>query len=80
MIQSVDSAVQGGDGWSLAPAIHQLPVRPITQNGKHATAVVATATSLANSPGESRFLSNVFCTNLIINKSLIIQTKNERRF
>ncbi|XP_024914026.1 forkhead box protein K1 isoform X2 [Cynoglossus semilaevis] len=51
VIQSVDSAVQGGDGWSLAPAIHQLPVRPITQNGKHATAVVATATSLANSPG-----------------------------
>lgn len=60
MIQSVDSAVQGGDGWSLAPAIHQLPVRPITQNGKHATAVVATATSLANSPGESRIFLMFF--------------------
>uniref|UniRef100_A0A8D2ZCS8 Forkhead box protein K1 n=1 Tax=Scophthalmus maximus TaxID=52904 RepID=A0A8D2ZCS8_SCOMX len=51
VIQTVESAVQGGDGRNLAPGLHQLPVRPITQNGKHTTAVVATATSLANASG-----------------------------
>ncbi|XP_029992076.1 forkhead box protein K1 isoform X2 [Sphaeramia orbicularis] len=48
VIHTVDGAVQGGDRRSLAPGLHQLPVRPVTQNGKHTTAVVATATSLAN--------------------------------
>ncbi|XP_058496282.1 forkhead box protein K1 [Solea solea] len=51
VIQTVDSAVQGADGRNLAPGLHQLPVRPITQNGKHTTAAVATATSLANASG-----------------------------
>lgn len=53
VIQTVDSAVQGGDGRSLAPGLHQLPVRPVTQNGKHTTAAVATATTLANASGLS---------------------------
>ncbi|XP_053193356.1 forkhead box protein K1 [Scomber japonicus] len=53
VIQTVDSAVQGGDGRNLGPGLHQLPVRPVTQNGKHTTAVVATATSLANPSGLS---------------------------
>nr|XP_020478460.1 forkhead box protein K1 isoform X2 [Monopterus albus] len=49
VIQTVDSAVQGGEGRSVALGLHQLPVRPITQNGKHIAAAVAAATSLANS-------------------------------
>ncbi|XP_044047483.1 forkhead box protein K1 isoform X3 [Siniperca chuatsi] len=53
VIQTVDSAVQGGDGRNFTPGLHQLPVRPVTQNGKHTTAVVATATSLANASGLS---------------------------
>lgn len=53
MIQTVDSAVQGGDGRNMALGIHQLPVRPVTQNGKHITAAVAAATSLANSSGKT---------------------------
>ncbi|XP_034544185.1 forkhead box protein K1 isoform X2 [Notolabrus celidotus] len=53
VIQTVDSAVQGGEGRNFAPGLHQLPVRPVTQNGKHTTAVVATATSLANASGLS---------------------------
>ncbi|XP_060943603.1 forkhead box protein K1 [Limanda limanda] len=53
VIQTVDSAVQGGDGHGriLTPGLHQLPVRAVTQNGKHTT--VATATSLANASGLS---------------------------
>ncbi|XP_011611095.1 forkhead box protein K1 isoform X2 [Takifugu rubripes] len=53
VIQTVDSAVQGGDGRSLVPGLHQLPVRPIAQNGRHTSAAVATENSLAsglNSP------------------------------
>ncbi|XP_039665773.1 forkhead box protein K1 isoform X1 [Perca fluviatilis] len=53
VIQTVDSAVQGGDGRNLALGLHQLPVRPVTQNGKHTTATVAPATSLANASGLS---------------------------
>ncbi|XP_041640736.1 forkhead box protein K1 [Cheilinus undulatus] len=53
VIQTVDSAVQGGEGRTFTPGLHQLPVRPVTQNGKHTTAVVATATSLANASGLS---------------------------
>ncbi|CAJ1053985.1 forkhead box protein K1 [Xyrichtys novacula] len=53
VIQTVDSAVQGGEGRNFAPGLHQLPVRPVTQNGKHTTTVVATATSLANASGLS---------------------------
>uniref|UniRef100_A0A3Q3JXY8 Forkhead box K1 n=1 Tax=Monopterus albus TaxID=43700 RepID=A0A3Q3JXY8_MONAL len=49
VIQTVDSAVQGGEGRSVALGLHQLPVRPITQNGKHIAAAVAAATIL-NSP------------------------------
>lgn len=48
VIQTVDSAVQGADGRHLTPGLHQLPVRPITQNGRHTSAVVATETSLAS--------------------------------
>lgn len=51
VIQTVDSVVQGGDGRNLVLGLHQLPVRPVTQNGKHTTAAVATATSLANVSG-----------------------------
>jgi len=50
--------VQAGEAGGLAPegrvqvlGLHQLPVRPVTQNGQHASAVVATATSLANAYG-----------------------------
>ncbi|XP_028311508.1 forkhead box protein K1 isoform X2 [Gouania willdenowi] len=53
VIQSVDSIVQGGEGRNLTPGLHQLPVRAVTQNGKHTTAAVATATSLANATGLS---------------------------
>lgn len=52
VIQTVDSVVQGGDGRNLVPGLHQLPVRPVTQNGKHTTAAVATATSIANASGK----------------------------
>ncbi|KAM4603702.1 forkhead box protein K1 isoform 2-T2 [Polymixia lowei] len=48
VIQSVEGAGHIGEGRSLSLGLHQLPVRPVTQNGKHATAAVATATSLAN--------------------------------
>ncbi|KAM4594485.1 forkhead box protein K1 [Fundulus diaphanus] len=51
VIQTLDSAVQGGEGRHVTPGLHQLPVRPVTQNGKHTTAAVSTATSFANSPG-----------------------------
>ncbi|KAK5926338.1 hypothetical protein CgunFtcFv8_021921 [Champsocephalus gunnari] len=53
VIQTVDSAVQGGDGRNLALGLHQLPVRPVTQNGKHTAAAVATVTSFANASGLS---------------------------
>lgn len=53
VIHTVDGAVQGADGRSLVPGLHHLPVRPVTQNGKHTTAVVATATSLANTSGKT---------------------------
>ncbi|XP_030286394.1 forkhead box protein K1 isoform X1 [Sparus aurata] len=53
VIQTVDSVVQGGDGRNFAPGYHQLPVRAVTQNGKHTTAAVDTATSLANASGLS---------------------------
>ncbi|KAK5865792.1 hypothetical protein PBY51_020034 [Eleginops maclovinus] len=53
VIQTVDSAVQGGDGRNMALGLHQLPVRAVTQNGKHTTAAVATVTSLANASGLS---------------------------
>ncbi|XP_038568882.1 forkhead box protein K1 [Micropterus salmoides] len=53
VIHTVDSAVQGGDGRNFTPGLHQLPVRPVTQNGKHTTGAVATATSLANASGLS---------------------------
>ncbi|XP_024115130.1 forkhead box protein K1 isoform X2 [Oryzias melastigma] len=48
VIQTVDSAVQGGEGRHFTPGLHQLPVRPVTQNGKHTMAAVSMATSLAN--------------------------------
>lgn len=55
VIQSVDSAVQAGEGRHLAPGLHQLPVRPITQNGRHASAAVATETSLASGKPTVRY-------------------------
>lgn len=53
VIQTVDSAVHGAEARSLVPGLHQLPVRPVTQNGKHsAAAAVSTVTSLANASGK----------------------------
>ncbi|XP_054633973.1 forkhead box protein K1 isoform X1 [Dunckerocampus dactyliophorus] len=46
VIQTVDGAVQGADARNLAPGLHQLPVRAVTQNGKHTNDAVVTATSL----------------------------------
>ncbi|XP_015245005.1 forkhead box protein K1 isoform X2 [Cyprinodon tularosa] len=51
VIQTLDSVVQAGDGRYITPGLHQLPVRPVTQNGKHTTTAVSTATSFANSSG-----------------------------
>ncbi|XP_072318918.1 forkhead box protein K1 [Eucyclogobius newberryi] len=49
VIQAVDSAVQGPDVRSLAPGLHHLPVRPVTQNGRHSSTVVASsAASFSN--------------------------------
>lgn len=61
VIQTVESAVQAGEARNLTPGLHQLPVRPITQNGKHTTAAVVTATSLANASGKTLFLDGIFC-------------------
>ncbi|XP_028977910.1 forkhead box protein K1 isoform X1 [Esox lucius] len=47
VIQSVEGAQQGLEGRGLSLGLHQLPVRPVTQNGKHASAV-ATVTSVAS--------------------------------
>ncbi|XP_017283939.1 forkhead box protein K1 [Kryptolebias marmoratus] len=51
VIQTVDSAVQGGEGRHVTPGLHQLPVRPVTQNGKHAVTAVSMATSFTNASG-----------------------------
>lgn len=51
VIQTLDSVVQGGEERHTTPGLHQLPVRPVTQNGKHTTAAVSTVTSFANSSG-----------------------------
>ncbi|MEQ2230313.1 hypothetical protein ILYODFUR_027969 [Ilyodon furcidens] len=53
VIQTLDSVVQGGEGRHVTPGLHQLPVRAVTQNGKHTTAAVSTVTSFANSSGLS---------------------------
>ncbi|XP_052364342.1 forkhead box protein K1-like [Oncorhynchus keta] len=47
VIQSLEGAQQGAEGRGLSLGLHQLPVRPVTQNGKH-TAAVAAATGVAN--------------------------------
>lgn len=60
VIQTVESAVQAGEARNLTPGLHQLPVRPITQNGKHTTAAVVTATSLANASGKTFFFFSFF--------------------
>lgn len=60
VIQTLDSAVQGGEGRHITPGLHQLPVRPITQNGKHATAAVSMATSFTNASGEMCFAFTFF--------------------
>lgn len=53
VIQTVDSVVQGGDGRNFIPGLHQLPVRPVTQNGKHTSAAaVATEANFVNSSGK----------------------------
>ncbi|KAK0145050.1 Forkhead box protein K1 [Merluccius polli] len=44
----VEMGGKGPEGRALSLGLHQLPVRPVTQNGQHTSAVVATATSLAN--------------------------------
>lgn len=52
VIQMVDSSTaQGGEGRSLALGLHQLPVRPVTQNGKHTSSAEA---NLANVSGEMK--------------------------
>lgn len=43
------STAQGSDGRSLALGLHQLPIRPVTQNGKHTSSAEA---NLANASGE----------------------------
>ncbi|XP_061534651.1 forkhead box protein K1 [Phycodurus eques] len=52
VIQTVDGGAQGADSRNLdtrnmALGLHQLPVHPVTHNGKHTNAAFATATSLA---------------------------------
>lgn len=65
VIQTVDSAAQGGDGRIVAPGLHQLPVRPIAQNGRHASAAVATENSLASgkNTGIIFFIVSVFISS-----------------
>lgn len=53
VIQIVDSGAQGGDGRNVTPGLHQLPVRPVTQNGKHTTTAIATEANLANASGKT---------------------------
>ncbi|XP_061840204.1 forkhead box protein K1 [Nerophis lumbriciformis] len=53
VIQTVDSAVHGADERNKALGLHQLPVRAVTQNGKHTNAAVAMATSPAYNAGLS---------------------------
>lgn len=62
VIQTVDSAVQGGEGRHFTPGLHQLPVRPVTQNGKHTMAAVSMATSLANASGKICVVVFLFST------------------
>ncbi|CAL1601204.1 unnamed protein product [Knipowitschia caucasica] len=56
VIQTVDSAVQGPDGRNSVPGLHHLPVRPVTQNGRHSSTVMASSaagfsnTSVLSSP------------------------------
>ncbi|XP_056442467.1 forkhead box protein K1 [Gadus chalcogrammus] len=45
-MQVVEAGGQGPEGRALTLGLHQLPVRPVTQNGQHTSTVVAT--SLAN--------------------------------
>lgn len=52
VIQMADSGVaQGSEGRSFARGLHQLPVRPVTQNGKHTSCAEA---NLANASGENK--------------------------
>ncbi|KAM6972336.1 forkhead box protein K1 [Aplochiton taeniatus] len=46
VIQMVEGVGHGAEGRASVLGLHQLPVRAVTQNGKHAT--VATATGMAN--------------------------------
>uniref|UniRef100_A0A4W5RBA3 Forkhead box K1 n=1 Tax=Hucho hucho TaxID=62062 RepID=A0A4W5RBA3_9TELE len=46
LLEGAQQGVQGSEGRGLSLGLHQLPVRPVTQNGKHTA--VATATSVAN--------------------------------
>ena len=48
-MQVVEAGGQGPEGRALTLGLHQLPVRPVTQNGQHTSTVVAT--SLANAYG-----------------------------
>lgn len=60
VIQSLEGAQQGGqgsEGRGLSLGLHQLPVRPVTQNGKHTA--VATATSVANPYGTATLATSV---------------------
>ena len=42
VIQSLEGVGLSGEGRGLSLGIHQLPVRPVTQNGKHAAVAVTT--------------------------------------
>ena len=48
-MQVVEAGDPGPEGRALTLGLHQLPVRPVTQNGQHTSTVVAT--SLANAYG-----------------------------
>ena len=48
-MQVVEAGAPGPEGRALTLGLHQLPVRPVTQNGQHTSTVVAT--SLANAYG-----------------------------
>ncbi|XP_062304704.1 forkhead box protein K1 [Osmerus eperlanus] len=50
VIQSLEGVGLSGEGRGLSLGIHQLPVRPVTQNGKHAAVAVTTNAYALNSP------------------------------
>lgn len=82
VIQIVDSAVQGGDGRNLAPGLHQLPVRPVTQNGKHTTAAVATEANLTNASGKifQQSLPHTFASHYYEYRLFLFTKDGDRKY